>query len=291
MHAPSDSERRRFRRIARGLSLFAAVCLLAGIVSLVGCQRRFIYMCMPYSANVMSTLPPRTIGIEYHADGRKCEAFYVKPTKSPDTPPDRLWVMFGGNGSLALWWVNYINDAPDPRAGFYLIDYPGYGLNEGQPSRNSINENSLAAFDALAARFNMTRAELASRTSLMCHSLGAAAGLELAVKLEPAPKKIILFAPFTSLYDMARKITFWPVCCMVLDRFDNRARLNELAARPTRPEVHIFHGSYDGLVPIDMGRELAAAHPEWIMFHEVEKLDHVWVIASSKYIWQPMMKP
>lgn len=283
--------RRWLLRIGKMLALVAIGLILVFVAALAGCQRRLIYFPQPYETNAVRVMAPGAVEIAYRTGAGAQKAFYLRPADAPDTPPDRLWVMFCGNASLALHWTDVTAVAPDRRAGYYLVDYPGYGFNEGRPTRSSINEASLAAFDALAAHLKLTRSELAARTRLMCHSLGCAAGLELAARLDPAPNRMILFSPFTSLPAMARHVFCHPLGWLVLDRFDNEARLAELAARSPRPEVTIIHGASDEVIPVGMGRELAAAHPGWIRFHEVPNLDHNWIVGSSRAVWEPLMKP
>ena len=70
----------------------------------------------------------------------------------------------------------------------------------------------------------------------------------------------VLLAPFTSTPDMAERIIGLPVGFLVVHRYDNSARLAELRARgPGR--VEIIHGTDDEVIPVDMGRILAASIP------------------------------
>jgi pimeloyl-ACP methyl ester carboxylesterase len=79
----------------------------------------------------------------------------------------------------------------------------------------------------------------------------------------------VLLAPFTSTMDMTSEVVGLPLGFLVTHRFDNRARLTELAEKgPGR--LVILHGSDDEVIPVAMGRELAAAHPEWITFRELD---------------------
>lgn len=263
---------------------------LVFLMFITGCQRRIYYMPSRYAPRELSIVAPKADAIEYRTGAGLQKAFYIKPLQSPDTPPDRVWMVFVGNASLALQWTDTIQSPPDPRAGFCLFDYPGYGFNEGHPTRSTIDEASLAAVEALAKHFKMTRAELCPRLRLLCHSMGTGAGLDLAVRLEPAPKQIVLLAPYTSTYKMARLMFGRPLCWLLFDRFDNEARLNELAARNPRPHVTIVHGDRDQVIPVEMGRDLAAEHKGWIDYHELRNADHVAVIESSKPIWHEVMK-
>lgn len=278
------------RRIVKMTLLVIVGFVLVFVMFITGCQRRIYYMPSRYAPRELSIVAPKADVIEYRTGAGLQKAFYIKPAESPDTPADRVWMVFVGNASLALQWTDVIHNPSDPRAGFYLFDYPGYGFNEGRPTRSTINEASLAAVDALAKHFNMTRAELSPRLRLVCHSMGTGAGLDLAVKLDPAPKQIVLMSPYTSTYKMARLMFGRPLCWLLFDRFDNEARLNELVARNPRPQVTIIHGDRDQVIPVEMGRELAAEHKGWIDYRELRFVDHVAVIEISKPIWHEVMK-
>ncbi len=78
---------------------------------------------------------------------------------------NEIWVMFGGNGALALDHIDFIDrfyntgtggsvsgsgsGNPPPNHSFLLVDYPSYGLCDGKPSPPAILEQSVNAFDAL----------------------------------------------------------------------------------------------------------------------------------------------
>lgn len=287
----AEARPRAGRKLIRTALILATVLIATFVILLAGCQRRWVFLRRSYPPNFLTQISPDIVKIDYKTSSGAQKAYYLKPLDSPEAPPKHVWVLFGGNGSLALGWINDISSPPDPNAGYFLFDYPGYGCNEGNPTRASLIENSLAAFDALAAHLKLTRTELASRTGLMCHSMGTAVGLELAVRLDPPPKKIILFAPFTSLYDMAQRVTGWPICCMLLDRFDNEARLAELETRAPRPEVIVYHGDRDEIVPVDMSRQMAAAHAGLVRYREERGMDHMGIISGTRPLWHAAMKP
>jgi len=81
--------------------------------------------------------------------------------------------------------------------------------------------------------------------------------------------KVILVAPFVTTLEEAKRVVGVPLCYVLRHRFDNRARLAELAARPKPPKVWIFHGTEDVTIPPSRGRELKAAFPQMITLQEV----------------------
>jgi pimeloyl-ACP methyl ester carboxylesterase len=132
----------------------------------------------------------------------------------------------------------------------------------------------------LLARLGLADAALSSRTRVLAHSIGTGVGLEFA--REAGAAEIVLVAPFTSLVDMARTVVGWPLCLLARDRWDNRARLQELALAPRRPVVRIYHGAADEVIPVRMGRALAASHPDWIRYEE-------WPATGHNDIWAPLL--
>jgi pimeloyl-ACP methyl ester carboxylesterase len=111
------------------------------------------------------------------------------------------------------------------------------------------------------------------------HSIGCGAGLQFAARWNV--DRVVLIAPFTTMREMARRVVGWPLCHLLLHNFDNRARLAELAARRLEPEVVLFHGTDDEVIPFEMGRSLAAEHPGMIRFHAVPGADHNTIVDTA----------
>jgi pimeloyl-ACP methyl ester carboxylesterase len=235
-------------------------------------QRSMIYMPRTYEPSYARGLPAGTREVEYTtSDGRQV-AFYVPP-RAAGFDEAQLWVVFSGNASVALDWLDFVEEFPSTSTAFLLVDYPGYGRCEGRPSARGIRENLNTVMSALEALPEGPGASVRGRVSVLGYSIGASAALEFA-KAHPV-RKVILIAPYTSLLDMARRTVGWPLCHLLIDRFDNEARMLELAASGTQPEVHVFHGTADQVVPFAMGRRVAAAGaPGKTFFHEVPGGDH-----------------
>src|SRR5690606_35669174 len=159
---------------------------LVFIVLLAGCQRSLIYFPRRYVANAATDpiLESQFDKIRYRTSQGEQTALYVPPKGRAADRPERVWACFGGNASVALAWLDMALEAPDPDVAFLLIDYPGYGFNEGKPTRATITDGADAALTALAERLGIARAQLDRQVSLIGHSLGAAVALELAVKVQ-----------------------------------------------------------------------------------------------------------
>ena len=268
----------------------AAIIFLILAAALFFAQRRLMYYPRKYPAGFVKNLASRgLVPIRFEtARGPQWAYYYPPPAAQPGELPGALWVLFGGNGSLALDWLGVLPPDDARRAGLLLVDYPGYGECTGSPSRAAIHESLAALIPALAARWNFPAGEIERRLSVGGHSLGAALALEFA-QLHPV-RDIVLIAPFTSMKDMARRSFGWPLCEVLLDRYDNRAALDALAARSPRPSLRIYHGADDLLIPAAMSRELAQRHPGWAIHHDFPGLDHVDVVNQSAAEWHTLLR-
>lgn len=217
-------------------------------------QGQMIYHPRPYPATVLQQLPAGLVPLRESDDS--LVAFYRPPADG--AKPQRLWMLFGGNGDQALRWDTFAREHAAAGTGFLMVEYPSYGACHGSPSPANILETNERAMALLAERLGLGLDDLHQRTACLGHSLGAAAALQYAVK--HPQRRLVLISPFTTMKDMARRSVGWPFCELLVHRFDNRARLAEIAAVGLPPTA-IIHGEQDGFIPPTMGRELAAAHP------------------------------
>jgi pimeloyl-ACP methyl ester carboxylesterase len=226
-------------------------------------------------------LDPGIEKIEYACASGGQTAFYIPPADpAAAARPRRVWLAVGGNGARALGWLDFLQGYPDGRDGFLLVDYPGFGLNQGYPKRSTIDDAMRAALRAIGERLGQTPGKGEIGLGLIGHSMGCAALLDLAMDSEP--DRIVMVSPFTSLKAMAARSVGWPLSNLLLDRYDNQARLDALARRSPRPVVALFHGSADQVIPVEMGRALAARYRGWIRYSEVSNADHNWILDSAR---------
>lgn len=248
-----------WKRLLR-LALIAA---LTPVVFLLGCQSSLIYHPRPNAKSHAQRLEDVSgQRIRYQTPQGWQTAYYIPPFAG-DAATAPLWLCFSGNASLALEWVDF-SQQMDGRFAWLLIDYPGYGECEGQPTPKGIRESSVAALKQLALHLKTSKEALTTRSHVLGHSLGAAAALMAAADL--GLKRGVLIAPFTSMTEMGRIVLGWPLCHLNLHRFDNRPPLDVISKREDARFV-IFHGSTDEVIPMRMGQELALAHPEVVTFH------------------------
>ncbi len=247
-----------------------AIAILTPVFTLLGCQSSLIYHPGHYRTEHEAMLhAAHGTHIQFTTSQGGQTAFYIPPQKDAADIPKTIWLCFGGNASLALDWLHFTSGW-DGRFAYLLVDYPGYGGCAGKPTPGRIRESTKAAVAALAQHLQVTETELCSRLAVLGHSLGCAAGLMAAEDLDV--RRGVLISPFTTMTDMARIVLGWPLCYLNLHRFDNRKTL--LHAARNGAAFIIFHGSDDEVIPVQMGRDLAAAHPENVTFEEVRGAHH-----------------
>ena len=249
----------------------APALLLAGLVSLVvSFQDRFIYFPRRYAANELREA--KTRGVEelaFRTSQGNQVAFFWRNDDS-ETAPQSVWLLFGGNGDVALAWMDLLRNFPSRRTGFLLVDYPGYGTCEGRPAPQSILENSERALESLQAAKGWKLSGEA--LCVVGHSLGGAAGLQFAAK--HAVRKIVVISTFTTMDDMVRAQIRVPLGRFLRHRFDNVSSLQAILSQNRVPEISLFHGQADEVIPPAMGRALARLDPNLINFVEIPGAGH-----------------
>jgi uncharacterized protein len=243
-------------RLLRVIAVALLLALLGVVLALWFFQKALIYPARPYSADELQPLPPGLLALRDPTNFSSIVGFYRPPSSA--AVPHKLWLTFGGNGDQALPWDAVVAPSVTPNMGFLLVEYPGYGARAGTPSPESLLAGTEVAVHALATYLRITPAELEARISVLGFSLGSAVALQYAAR-HPV-QRIILFAPFTSMLDMARRVVGTPLCHLLAHRYDNLAALRIIQARG-KPPINILHGAQDSVIPHAMGEALAAAAP------------------------------
>ena len=128
-----------------------------------------------------------------------------------------------------------------------LVEYPGYAGTDGRPSRASLDEAALKAYDWLAARRDVD----ASRIVVIGRSIGT--GPAVALARQRPVSAVVLLAAFGSLDDFAHRMG--APAFLLRDRYDN------LALRDYDGPVLLFHGRDDGIIPYRNSEYLLKAAP------------------------------
>lgn len=248
------------RKLFVRVFVFLLVATLVPLGFLAGCQSKLIYFPRPYPAGEVGDWARRTGGkaIDYRTSQGAQRAFLQGNLKSPVN----LWIVCGGNGTVALDWSDWISAHAPKDDAWLLVDFPGYGDCQGAPTPGRIRESLAKCVPLAMAETGVN----AGRLRFFGHSLGSAACLLAATEFRI--QRGVLISPFTSTMDMSRAMTGLPLGFLVSHRFDNGARLAELTARGPG-KVIILHGSDDEVIPVAMSRSLAAGQPKTVRLGEI----------------------
>lgn len=136
-------------------------------------------------------------------------------------------------------------------ASVLIYDYPGYGRSDGRPSEAGCQAAARAAYVWLVGEKRVPPEKLV----LFGESLGCAMAVELAVTRPH--RALVLYAPFTSIPDMAGEIFPWlPMRWLVTTKYDNLSKI-----RNYHGPLFLAHGTADSIIPFQHSERLFAAAP------------------------------
>ncbi len=201
------------------------------------------------------------------SDGARLHGWWL-----PSGPEAGTLLYLHGNAGNISNCAEYLRGVGRLGVNCLAFDYRGYGRSEGRPSEKGFY------LDAEAALREARQRSGHDRVAVVGHSLGGIAAVHLAAKFPVAG--VILESTFTNLADMARAIYKLPSPRGWLDRKFNAT---EKIAQIELP-ILIFHAGRDEVVPLELGRRLAALAPraEFIL---VEGAGHndLSQVAGDKY--------
>jgi uncharacterized protein len=194
------------------------------------------------------------------ADGTQLHGWYV-----PKEHARAAIVFCHGNGGNITHRIDSLEMLHGRVGASVLIfDYRGYGRSEGKPSEEGVLADARAARKWLAARENITEADVV----LLGESLGGAVAVDLAAR--DGARALVLESTFSSLADVAaHHYPFLPVRLAMRSRFDAAAEIGGY-----RGPLLMAHGDADTIVPIQFGRRLFAAANEPKQFLVLPGHDH-----------------
>lgn len=190
-------------------------------------------------------------------DGVRLAGAYFPPP-SPDRP---VLLYFHGNAEAAAHNLPFADALRTRGLGVFLAEYRGYGGLGGSPSEEGLYADGEAALAALG-RLGVP----AERVVLVGRSLGSGVAVELATRHRVA--LVVLVSAYTSIVDMGRTVAGPLAPMFVRDRFDSLSKIGQVSS-----PIVLVHGTRDDVVPVAMGRRLAAARPDarWV---EVPEATH-----------------
>jgi uncharacterized protein len=177
--------------------------------------------------------------------------------------PANIWLFLHGNGGQAADRI-YALPKFSEKDSVFILEYPGFGLREGKPSKASIDRAAVEAYRDLRIKFP------GKPVCVVGESLGSGPACELAMEPNP-PDKIVLVVPFDNLKSVAAgHAPYFPVG-LVLGRTWNNVK--SLASY--KGPVEIFAAKEDRIIPPKHARKLADSVPQ-AGFHLIEGGHNEW---------------
>jgi len=255
----------------RSFSVLTTIAAAGGCIatfaltSLFFFQRRLIWIGQRNNGQMFSAADPRDVPgphqvIQLSPEKVGC---YFPPNTSPgllnnylETP--KTLVYFHGNGDQVGWGGVFLGQSFSQKGfGFFAIEYPGYGIAEGDPREDKIFEASEALLEFIEMKHNIKRDSMV----IIGQSIGSATAMEMARR--GFGSKLILVSPFLNLHLMAVDSFPFLKPILALFPFFLRDKLdNAKIASKINISSMVLHGTKDDIVPFEHGSELSKLFPQ-----------------------------
>lgn len=160
--------------------------------------------------------------------------------------PDRPTVLFfHGNAGAVSHRAYRFRDMMAQGYGVFVLGYPGYGGNAGEPSEANFNEAAQIAYDYLRES-GIESGDIV----IYGESIGSGVAVQLAAKV-PA-KGLILEAPMSSAVDVARE--HYPYLLAGLFLRDSYRSVDYI--ENIDMPLLVIHGDQDAIIPLRLGKAL-----------------------------------
>jgi len=193
------------------------------------------------------------------SDGLFLKSLFKQPTNNAQI----TIVVFHGNAGHIGHRVEKFKPFLEEGYGLLLVEYRGYGENEGKPTEDGFYKDGVAALDFLS-RQNISK----QKTILYGESLGC--GLAVKLSTEDKYHSTILEAPYTSIAEVASE-HYWylPAKWLVLDRFDIIGIIKNI-----KSPLLVLHGEEDNVISIEFGKKIFNSAPKPKEAFYIKKAGH-----------------
>lgn len=190
----------------------------------------------------------------YSKDGTKLAVYWA-----PVRGAERTVFYFHGNAEDIGDVLPVLNNYRLQGLNVLCFDYRGYGLSEGKASEKLVYQDANKVLDYAIDQFGVRENQLI----LHGRSLGGGVAMELATSRSPLG--LILESTFLSVFKIYLPLTWIPG-----DKFTNASKADKVAC-PTL----VVHGTQDGVISIEHGKELATLiHDDLVKTLWVEGAGH-----------------
>ena len=231
--------------LAVGRTLLLAYCGYLALLFLL--QRSLIFPGARVDHAPLSASPPDGVTpVWLDASFGRVEAWFLE---SPAPHPAPALMFAHGNGELIDDWPSAMESFTQMGVSTLLVEFPGYGRSEGRPSRGTLQETYVLAYDWLAKQGAVD----SDRIILFGRSLGGGVMSDLA-RARPVGG-LIFKSTFSSTAEMAWE-SFKAPGFLVRDRFDNGRAVSSY-----KGPILIMHGRTDEVIPFVHAERLASRRP------------------------------
>lgn len=174
-------------------------------------------------------------------DGARLIAWWGKAK-----PGQPTILYFHGNGAGLADRAPRIERYMGEGWGVFMMSYRGYSGSTGSPTEADNVADAMRTFDHLVAAGVRPQ-------DIIIYGESLGTGVATQVAAERQARGLVLDAPYTSIAAVAsRRFPILPVDRFILDRYDTHKVIGRV-----RMPVLIMHGRRDGVIPVEMGREIA----------------------------------
>jgi len=118
------------RQFVKWLFIVGSLLLVIPLGLFTGCQSNMIYFPRPYPPGVPAQWTAATQGKAFdYATGQGRQRAWLLGNRRN---PAHLWVVCGGNATLALEWSPWLRAHAPGDDAWLLVDFPGYGDCQGR---------------------------------------------------------------------------------------------------------------------------------------------------------------
>ncbi len=245
-----------FKPLAKGLAKSVLLAVIGSAIALYFYQDALIFRArgMPDLTKVaLSGVQEIKIPT---SDGLELLAWYKPPKQNLPV----ILYLHGNGGNIGMR-APIARKFLDEGFGVLLLEYRGYGGNDGTPSADGLVLDAKAGYDFL-------RKELGKNAlvSVYGESLGAAVAIQMLDEFPDAGvASLALYAPFTKLSDVVAWVyPNLPLRHLLRHEFDSIGRIANIHV-----PLLVLHGEGDNFVPAYMGKEIFAManEPKLLWLH------------------------
>jgi alpha-beta hydrolase superfamily lysophospholipase len=260
--------------------------LVLGLMGLNGCAallHHFEPQFLETERNGPAT--PETVGLKYErikvpSGPRQLDGYLVRAPSSANKPMAVL--IFHGVKETVSDWVTAQRFLHDKGVSSMVFDYSGHGDSSKPGTFQNLDEDAVAAYSFFVSHFPH-----GTQFCILGHSMGNGPMLAAIARYNPAPARVVVANPFTSLRDEgAQRGTWRVVLWLIPDVWNNVENITHV-----RSPVAVVHSDTDTVIPIAMGKRVFAAAPAPKKMITLHGFQHNALLKEpSKGWWSPVLR-